>query len=330
MDDHATSIFEALNDAGIDHDAGSLSKHPTQGLMSSVYTISTQHGGLIIHVSKLTPTLEYFRIWEKLKPISEFLRAIPGVPAAEVLFTMKWPHHFLAVQRRLPGHSAGTAEFKNDEIVCTWKDAPDIFEEQMEGIVAKVHQAPIEGFGQLIAKEGALRGRYDSWEEFLKTEVPLWLEGIEQGDRARNSPPDTLIDDAKTFWGKILPRVASLERASLVSCDMMNPSNILVEGTVITGIIDWEWSLAADPAWEFAYINPFALAHYFSHFPSLSDPEAQKDFFERAQIYEYLLYIMWCFAVSGDPQSKFFEISRGRLKRKFAGAEEFLEKLGLN
>jgi len=325
MDDQERDILRALADNGVEHHPESLSKYHSQGLMSSVYSISTPKGELIIHVSKLTESLEYFQRGEKLKSISEFLRAIPGVPAAEVLFTVKWPQQYLVVQQKLRGQSAGTIEFKDGTIVLTWKDSSGGIESQIEDIMAKVHQAPLKGYGQLVVSDDGLRGRYNSWEEFLRTDMPFWLEGIARADSILKAPKDTLIEDSIDLFGRVIEHIAPLERASLVSCDAMNPSNILVENGKVTGVIDWEWALAADPAWEFCYLNQFPLTHYFNYFPHLSDASAQKRFLSRARIYEHLLYTMWCFAVSGEPESHFYKVTRARLKNKLAGANKLLK-----
>jgi len=327
MDTHAKSIFDALSAAGIEHDEKSLARHHTQGIMNSVYTISTPHGGLFIHVCALTPPLEHFRVWEKLKPVSQFLRAIPDVPAAEVLLVVKFPHHFLVVQKKLPGTGAGTVEIKDGDIVLTWKETPGLLERQLEDMVASVHAAPLEGFGLLVATGDGIRGQYGTWEEFLAADVPLWIEGIAGVNRTLNAGPDTMTEDAYSYLAEAVKRVAPLSRASLVSCDAMNPSNVLVEKGNITGIIDWEWAFASDPAWEFCYMNQFSLKHYFSRFPALAAAEAQREFRKRARIYEYLSYIMWTFATSGNPESPLFTVQNIRLKKILAEAKVFWRQL---
>jgi hypothetical protein len=327
MGDDPASILSALKDAKIAHDPTTLSKFEHQGLMSSVYTVSGSDGDLIIHVSRLSPTLEHFRIWEKMQPVSRFLRAIPGVPAAEVLYTVKWPKYFLAVQRKLPGHRAGTVSFKDGSVHLAWEESPASIERQLEDVIASVHTAPMRGFGQLIVDGIDMRGQYDSWEKFLRNDTALWIEGISKADRQLGRHSEKLAEDAAAFCDAVIDRVAALDHTSLVSCDAMNPSNVLVEGGKVTGIIDWEWAFAADPAWEFAYMNTFSLEHYFSLFPALASEPARRRFLQRAQIYEYLLYTMWCFAISGDPESYFYKVTHDRLQSKLSGAEEFLRNL---
>jgi len=325
MDERITTVLDALSAAGIEHDPSSLKKHESQGLMSSVYRISSPLGELIIHHTAVSPSLAKFRIWEKLKPVSTFLCAIPGVPAAEVFLTVKLPHHFICVQKRLPGHSAGTVAITDGAIVLDWKGTKDALEKQLEEIFARVHAAPIGGFGELVVDGDLIRGEHDSWETFLKTDVPRWIETIAEADTIR-SAPDRVTDDAYRYLETVLPFVSSLEKASLVSCDAINPSNVLIEANTVTGIVDWEWAFAADPAWEFAYMNPFALTHYFSKFPALSSSDAQLDFHRRSAIYELFLYMRWCYSTSGEPHGDLFAATRERVKKTLLRTPALFEK----
>ncbi len=327
--EHITTILDALSSAEITHDPSTLKKHHAQGIMSSVYSISSSVGTLIIHYASFSPTQAHFQPWAKLKPISRFLRAIPNVPVAEVLFTLKLPHHYIVVQKLLPGTSAGEIVLENNVITIKWHEPKERYEKQVEDIVSAIHSAPIEGFGTLIVDNDALRGRYASWEAFLTTEISFYIEGIARADAVQQLPTDTLVPDCRVFLEKILPRICLLERGALVSCDIMNPSNILVENGVITGIVDWEWAFVADPAWEFAYPNPFSsLTHYFSHFPHLQSEEARREFHNRTKIYEYLLYIMWTYGTSGDGGSVFLAC-RDRLKKKLEQISGLFKALGI-
>ena len=327
--EHITTILDLLASSGIEHDPQSIAKHHAQGIMSHVYTISSRLGTLIIHYASFSPTQEHFHPWEKLKPISDFLRTIPGVPAAEVPLTVKLPHHYIVVQKMLPGHSAGNITMQNDEIVIEWNEPPEHYEQRIEEIVAAIHATPLKGFGNLIIKEGILRGEHDSWEQFLTTEVPFWIEGIAHADTVHNIPHDGVPESISAFFHKVLPFITPLERASLVSFDIMNPSNILVDNGEITGVVDWEWALAADPAWEFSYANPFSRTHYFSRFPHLQNKESQDLFNKKVRIYEYLLHTMWTYGVSGTREGNIFSACRGRLKKKLVHASELFKELGI-
>jgi len=56
---------------------------------------------------------------------------------------------------------------------------------------------------------------------------------------------EELLDHPATDW----------RESCFVHGDIVNPSNILVENGEITGILDFEWALVGDPAWEFAFTD---------------------------------------------------------------------------
>lgn len=327
MQEQVQTILEVLSQHGIEHDPATLVPHHAQGIMSAVYTISSGAGRLIIHYVASSPTQARFRPFEKLPAVSRFLRAIPGVPAAHVLLAFKLPHHYVVVQHMLPGAPAGGIALKDGAIMTQWHAPADQFERELETVVASIHAAPLEGFGYLIEKDGVLRGSYDSWEGFLTAEIPQFIEGLEAADAVNGVVPDALAADTRAFFERVLPVIAPLERASLVSCDIFNPSNILVDGGKVTGIVDWEWAFAADPAWEFAYYYPYSLTHYFAERPEFHSEDSQARFRLRMHIYEFLLLFMWTYGTSGAADPSVFLGCRARYKKKMEEAPAFLRDL---
>lgn len=327
--DQLESIQSVLAAHGISHDPESILLHHCQGLMSSVYTIASSQGSLIVHYTATSPTREHFQQWQKLQPVSEFLRGIPGVPAAEVLLAARLEDHFIVVQKMLPGTPAGRIEMAGDGIVLSWDETPELHEQQLEGIIAAIHETSIEGFGELVVKDGRLRGEYDSWAAYLDSDVPFFLEGIAAADARWGTPPDTLLDDLRAIFARIMPHISTLERASLVNCDIMNPSNILIQDGQITGVVDWEWALAADPALEFAYVGPLPLAHYLAARSSLSSEQAREDFFKRIRLYGLLLHTMRTYSTSGDEDSTLFKTCRAQLQEAVAHSPALFKNLGM-
>jgi thiamine kinase-like enzyme len=281
-----------------------------------VYTISSSVGDLIVHVSESTPSLERLRVPDKLRPVSQFLRAIPGVPAAEVLFTQKFPGHFIVAQKKLPGTVAGRILIENGEISHVWDQPIELYEEQVEDIVATIHSVPIRGFGPLAEDGEGLRGQYDSWEDFLRIEVAFWMDGMAQEDQ-RLRIADTLIEQLRVFLERAAPRFPCAA-ASLISCDLTNASNILVDDGKVTGIVDWEWAMAADPAWEFGNMNHYKLAQYFSRFPELASAEAQKEFLLRVTVCQPLLWCMWAYSHIGRSNKNLYAGARLHIKNSLA------------
>jgi len=320
MDEVRALIIETLDATGLSYDGTGLKRHASQGLVNDVYTIPSEQGELIVHYSTLTPTLEHFHIWEKLKPVSDFLQRIPDVPAARVFATRKRDDAWVAVQEKLPGSPAGRAIVGADVVSFEWHAPFETCQEQVEMIAARVHNTPIRGFGYPRLDEGTLRGSHDSWTNFLAAEAPLWARGISAGDAECGILSGTLEEDVQRFLAHTLPRMEHIPRTSLVSSDMMNPSNILFENGVVTGVVDWEWALIGDPAWEFCALNPYSLDHYFKYFPELMTKEARRDFLERAALYENFAYLMWGYAVSGNPATP---LARAASKRAHKKLTEF-------
>lgn len=324
---HDADIFASLHAHGVKYDATSLQRYGSQGLVSSVYSIDTSEGPLIVHHTEKSPSRAHFRAWEKLQPVSRFLRSIPGFPASDVLFSEDFGANYVTAETKLRGQNAGTIAFADDDIVLTWNEHRALYEPQLENLIATYHARPVEGYGNVTETGETLRGAYGSWHDFLNMELPFFADGIQDASVRLGISSDTLHTDIRDFCTRVIPYLSYDATASLISCDSINPSNVLVDGSGITGIIDWEWALAGDPAWEFAYAQSYALTSYFAQFPHLHDPRAQRWFRLRADIYEFLIYMMWCYAVSGDTDTRFFRVTRERLVKKLQEATRIYERL---
>ena len=75
---------------------------------------------------------------------------------------------------------------------------------------------------------------------------------------------------------------------------------------------DVDAALAADPAWEFSYEQPFELATYFSQMPSSFDVEDHVAFHRRSALYKPFLYMMWTYGVAGAPEKPIYTACRER------------------
>lgn len=83
-------------------------------------------------------------------------------------------------------------------------------------------------------------GQLSSWKKYLEKEYLIWLNlcGC-----------DSLI---KSKIEEIIYSLPADITSVLIHGDAINPGNILIREGNIVGIVDWEWSIIGDPAWEFA------------------------------------------------------------------------------
>ncbi len=79
-------------------------------------------------------------------------------------------------------------------------------------------------------------------------ESPRWLESVREADERLQCHP---IEGFAVSIKSIINKVEYAGPSVLVHGDAMNPSNILIAKDGSISLLDWEWSIAADPAWEF-------------------------------------------------------------------------------
>ena len=85
-------------------------------------------------------------------------------------------------------------------------------------------------------------GEEKNWKDFLRKNSNEWLQKAEIKEKFHTSIQNLISS---------FPDNLNL---SLVHGDSINPSNIITKNESIASVIDWEWSLIGDPAWEFADI----------------------------------------------------------------------------
>ena len=310
-------IKEKLREEGIEIDLGSLKENADQGFMSTVFIVDSDQGELVIHLAR--PGSEWIRqkIWEKLRGVGDILKNYPELPVSPVFLSGQIDDQYFFVQKKLSGQPTGKRGISSAEVVDTWFDnASATFVPQIQELLARVHAIPCEGYGILAIREGKLEGRYSSWEEFFSSEIPRWLEGIEKGDSHTDNSEEAAasLQSAEAYAKSFLSQVPSTN-PSLVHGDAINPSNVLVQGEKITGLIDWEWSLFGDPAWEFCdpgwwpYVSKESLQPYFNEVRKHA-PIDEDEFIRRIHLY-VPLWIMWgCNLHSENPEGSIYKVLR--------------------
>jgi aminoglycoside phosphotransferase (APT) family kinase protein len=306
MEKVVATILPKLQAQGIKLEAGSITKHHTQGFISTVYTADSDQGKLIVQVVYPIREQVRLRMWEKFHGISNLVKKNPDIPAAEVLLVERLGDSYVLVQKMLPGKSAGRRTIDGSRVADEWFVDLAQYAPQIENILAAIHQIPIKGYGWLVPDGEGVRGMYDSWLEFFEKEGRLWLNGI--GEAEQKLKKDDLIKRVENFYKNLTHHVVYTGPSQLTHGDLINPSNILVEKDRVTGIVDWEWSIAGDPALDFAHLNKYPLTTYFK---VLRYNEKQsEDFRGRIKTYEPLWLMCHGYLHSWNPDGALYQTVR--------------------
>lgn len=209
-----------------------------------------------------------------------------GVPTAEVVFADTTRRTYDApyvIMQCLPGESAYRATLTDEERASVLQ--------QLGGYLRAIHSIPIAGFGELDERTGRYIGRAASWRAYIQEEAERRL--------AKLPPqllPPTFATTIRTSFGGVATDL-TLDRAVLLHGDYQF-KNILLQGSTVTGILDFETLIAGDP------IVDFCALHYWSAEPVQTlrsllvgyGPLAPEPvFLRRLQLYEILLAleILW-------------------------------------
>jgi aminoglycoside phosphotransferase (APT) family kinase protein len=164
-----------------------------------------------------------------------------GVPVAEVLWTTAAPRPVI-VQRRLPGRLLVDVEVSDG--LCR----------SVAETLRVIHGIPLEGgFGNLGPD---LRGE--------DARLSTWFTGRVEEEAAATTrstmPSDdrAMVDDVVGLFVASETLLDSLP-AGLVHGDLQ-PSNLLVEGDRVSGVLDWEAAKAGPPALDFGWWDWFSTA----------------------------------------------------------------------
>lgn len=279
-------IADALSTKGIILNDTRPQPFGSQGFMSKVFSLDSNKGKLILHLSELHREQRRQKIWEKVDLLSTLLGDFPQIPTAQVLCSGVVGKKYYIVQNMLRGQPAGARTLKHGLFVDVRQHWSKDIEREVEQIVARINQIPLNGYGWIVRREKTAGGRYKTWQAFLAHEFALWTKGI-----ARAEGNAALTKKLKRYFAEVFSGL-TLEHPSLVHGDLTNPSNILVLDGKVSGLVDWEWSLAGDPAWEFAFHNPYSLNAYFKALGRGISDEEKREFKRRISIYGRL-YLIW-------------------------------------
>ncbi len=315
MDTEFKVVFQRLEKKGIFVNTASLKKHGAQGVMSNTYLISSNEGWLIIQAVEINPTNSYLQCPTKLQTLTDVaLRA--HIPTGKILSVETFSAVYIIVQKMLEGTNAGRRTVGRDGLFMDeWFFPIQDYSPKVESIIARIHQMPLKKFGWLYVENDSVEGTHATWEQFLTTEVLLWVRAIGEAESEIGNKTQDLAGKAERFFEKVLPFISKVSCPAFVHGDVVNPSNILVQDNRVAGVIDWEWAVGADPAWEFAFLNQYPLTEYFKHFPELHPHKAREDFLKRTHVYEPLVLTMWTSSHAWHSRSELYDRLRHVLER---------------
>ena len=249
-----------------------------KGWMSDIYTARADIGEVVIH--RISPVDEQRRqrIHEKLMYVSRLLDTFSLVP--KVIHAEEVDGYYVIVQERLPGTPLGKREVRDGRIVDEYPEGSDQILTDVEKHLRIMHGIKMQGFGFL---EGTT-APYDSWFDFCRQSI-RWLTMF-----ADELTTQEFADLRRRLRRLIEENQELLERqvSRLVHGDMVNPGNILIKGGRVTGILDHEWALAGDPAWEFAFTHKFPKYAYHER-----ASQEEIDGFERRKMIYAILWRLW-------------------------------------
>ncbi|MCA9487052.1 MAG: phosphotransferase [Candidatus Woesearchaeota archaeon] len=219
-----------------------------QGFMSQVYEAEKEGEELIVHYTHQNDEQKYQQILPKIIFMTEYFSNKTILPCTPIFLSKSFPNEsFLTVQKKIKGKVLGKREFDGNSFHDKYEKE---YEKSLAETIATIHKEKSIGFGFLIKGKGP----YTSWKEFLEKESERWIKKIEEeGIKVLTLTDKKNIENTRSFW--LESSETNWTDPRFVHGDIVNPSNILVDKGEITGVLDWEWALSGDPAWEFAFTD---------------------------------------------------------------------------
>lgn len=278
---------------------GSIKPLIDQGLMNKVYKAESDKGKIVIHIIAQNDEQRRQKVHEKIAYLSKLLSSYPDIPTAEVISAGFLPDgSSYLVQRMLPGKVLGKRVIRSRNIIDLYTPRNyGLYLKQISILLYRLHHIPMKGFGRMKVVNGGLSGAFSSWEQFIKKESGSWLDNIYEYRRTIDQSVLSARDYRlyRNQLKSLLDRNAdslSCATASLIHGDITNPGNILISNRKITGILDFEWALIGDPAWEFAFNGQDILPYYFQAARENGMVINKDEFKRKIRLYE-VLWLLW-------------------------------------
>lgn len=266
-------IDKELSKSNITIDKSSIKEISSHGMMSEIFSCKSNVGELIIHLVSANIEQRRQKTYLKIRYVSDFLKHTK-IPHAEVLLSKYFGRKYLIVQKRISGKVP-----KNDNRIS----------KKLYELLHEIHSIKTNDFGFIKKFHGNLTGTFKSWEEFLTKESRLWLKSICKSGIISKSENKKYQNLLKNYLLKNMPFI-KCKSPKLIHGDMINVGNVIVKNGKINGIIDFEWAMSGDPAWEFARKGIIPKKYYYKD-------EDKKDFENRIKIYFPLVRLWIAYAI---------------------------------
>lgn len=322
----ARTVTEELEKQGLIVEIKDADLPNLRGVYTNNFTLDSNQGKVVVKVGTAAKTLkEHLESMGVRVGIAKFLEAYPSIPSPQVLANGKTEGMAYMVQKYLPG--------------ADWTECREstLHLKHLGEVLADLHKIEIKGYGDLAFENGLPFGKHENWVDFLKEQTYQKLdelyEYLEQnpdisskgvrrigtvlkhklvGKRRIKAEKEELKNKLKTFFGKHGSDM-QCEIPSLLHGDVWW-NNVRVEGEKVTGLIDWEYAYAGDPAWEMHLdfdAKDELLRHYFAAMKKRGFEVDEDDFKKRIGLYRVVKGI---FAANGTKKTRFFKHVFGYFK----------------
>ena len=310
-------VFLEAKKLGIDINLDSLKKHHSQGYISQVFFATSNVGDIIIHLIKLNGAQEHIHVSDKIQPLLDELLQYKNIPLPKIYASFSLEPYSIFISKFLIGSQAGSRSYDGDSDFADHYTIPfEKIEDELEKIIYNIHYSfRPKKFGWILGEDIKRGGSFSSWVEFLESEISLWKDKITDGESKINFTKTNLANRLYAYFNSIKSNINYSDQPVLVHGDLTNPSNILVDKNKISGIIDWEYGLAGDPAWEFVFKSKFSLKTYFYLLKEKGISVDESWFLQRTHDYYPLMCGLWCFVHSFDPHSVLYGVCRRHLDK---------------
>ncbi len=258
------------------------------------FFVKSNIGDLVVQVGEVHEAERRWKPWRRIASVSGLFKREVLLPVPKIILSVAIDSHYFVVQQRIKGRSLkSNASF-----------SPKLMQ-QIEKCIAEVHAIRLSGAGPIVGRGKKAKGKHKNWREFLDRDIPQWLERIRkvEGDSVLTTTIADYYEKNKYFF--------NIRHSCLVHGDLLNLSNILIADGKISGIVDWEFAMAGDPAWEFCAGKKYNLRSYF-RLMKMNQKE-RREFIRRAKLYQplFLARVMSL----NDSKNKEYLSCRNRLKK---------------
>jgi thiamine kinase-like enzyme len=288
------SIAKELKDKGIIINIDTVKPYKYQGWMSSVFTAESNIGTLIIHLANLVEEHKLNKVWEKFSGLSALLTAHPEIPTSTIQYVTFLKGKLILVQNFICGNPCGKRILSQGIFSDQWNFEQQDIRKKILITLAHIHNLHLDDFGWPTLKDDALSGGHKTWKEFFKIESPRWIVAVKKKDLGLKNIP---IENLETLIKTLVDQIDYAGPSVLVHGDAINPGNIILRENKKIFLIDWEWSIAADPAWEFCdlgwwpWLGKEYLKPYFET-ANLINEEKKENFLKRVNLY-IPFWLLW-------------------------------------